>query len=268
MSSVLFTQTLKDKALGAILAATLLLVFMLFVCSMYSQISAQFMNTPGYEELLNNPAISAVLGKSATMATFEGFLALFSFSYLGLLVGGYIAFVTASFLSGEIEQKTIDLLLSLPIKRETLVLWRFAVLVLIVALLMITVFVAILVGGRLAGLSTSPGWLACTLVFLGLFALAFGAISLLISALMSDGMQAAIISIGLLFVMYFLETIGESVPSLDVIRDLSLFHYANVKDILISHTISFVNIGVLLVVLVVFLALATFAFKMRDINVT
>jgi ABC-2 type transport system permease protein len=43
---------------------------------------------------------------------------------------------------------------------------------------------------------------------------------------LNDGRTAAIASLGLLIVMYFMETIGQSVEKLEIIRSFSLFHYA------------------------------------------
>ncbi|HMK46439.1 MAG TPA: ABC transporter permease subunit [Methanocella sp.] len=264
MSQVLFGQTLRDKALGATIIAILLFIFMVYVCYMYSQVRQM----TGIQDMLNNPAIQALIGKTATLATFEGFLTLFSFSYLGLIVGGYISFVTASFLAGEIEGKTIDLLLSLPIRREMLVLWRYAVLVPIVILLMLVVFAAIYIGASAAGLSTDMVWIGYALAYIGLFALAFGAVSLLLSALLSDGRLAALLSLAVLFAMYFAETIGETVPSLDPVRRISLFHYVDSQGVIVGHSISAANVLILIAAMILFLALAAFAFRHKDINVT
>ncbi len=117
-------------------------------------------------------------------------------------------------------------------------------------------------------ISASYDWFAYAVAFMGLFMLAFGAVSLFISAVLSDGRTAAIASLGVLIVMYFMETIGESVESLDVVRAFSLFHYARYSDILVMHNLSIGNVAVLAGVTIVFLGLATFAFRRRDINVT
>ncbi len=85
---------------------------------------------------------------------------------------------------------------------------------------------------------------------------------------MSDGRIAALVSLGLLIVMYFMETVGQSVEKLDIIRSLSLFHYARYSDILVFHDLSVGNVAVLVAVTVVFLGLAVLAFRRRDINVT
>ena len=110
-------------------------------------------------------------------------------------------------------------------------------------------------------------WLVIALVCLGLFTLSFGAISLFISAILSDGRVAAIVSLGILFVMYFMETVGQSVEKLAIVRSLSLFHYARYSDMLVYHDLSLGNLGILVAVAIVFLGLAAFAFRRRDINV-
>ena len=117
-------------------------------------------------------------------------------------------------------------------------------------------------------IEASYEWFAYAVIFMGMFMLAFGAISIFISALLSDGRTAAISSLGLLIVMYFMETIGQSVEKLDIIRSLSLFHYVQYSKILVFHDLSLDNFAVLIAVTVVFLVLAVLAFRRRDINVS
>jgi ABC-2 type transport system permease protein len=218
--------------------------------------------------MMNNPAIQAMIGKTASMATFEGYLTIEGFSYMGLVIGGYLAFLTASFLAGEIEQKTVDLLMSLPLKRESIVLWRYVALVPIVVFISLAIVVAVYIGAKMVGISPAIQWIALDMAYIALLGLSFGAISLFISAVLSDGKQAALMSLGLLILMYFIETIGSTVKGLSFVQSLSLFHYVNNSDILVAHQLSATNAAVLIVVLVVFLALAVLAFRRRDINVT
>jgi ABC-2 type transport system permease protein len=71
----------------------------------------------------------------------------------------------------------------------------------------------------------------------------------------------------MLIVMYFMETIGQSVEKLAIVRSLSLFHYARYNEILVFHDLCFGNLAVMLAVATVFLGLAVLAFRRRDINV-
>jgi ABC-2 type transport system permease protein len=102
------------------------------------------------------------------------------------------------------------------------------------------------------------------------FMLAVGGGSLLLSALMSNGRNAAFASIGILLAMFLVDNIGSLVTSIDWARKLSLFHYAKMSDIVANPTatISWANLGILIAVAVIFTILAVIAYKRRDINVT
>jgi ABC-2 type transport system permease protein len=102
---------------------------------------------------------------------------------------------------------------------------------------------------------------------MAMLTLAFGALSLFVSAYMSDGRKAALTSLGIMVVMYFMETVGSVVDLMGPIRYLSLFHYARYNEILMTKTGSPVDFLVMLAVAVVFVALAEYVFRRRDINV-
>jgi ABC-2 type transport system permease protein len=263
MSLAVLVQTLKDKARGTGLAVLLILVFVTYMVIMFPEMSKM----AGLEELMSSPTIQALLGKTANFTTFDGLMSTEAFTLLGLIICGYIGFVAASFLAGEIEMKTIDLLLAQPVTRVRLVVMRYGVLVPIAVTLMLAMLASIYLGTQYMNIAASYDWFAYALVCLGLFTLSFGAISLFVSAILSDGRAAAIVSLGILFIMYFMETVGQSVEKLSIVRSLSLFHYAQYSDMLIYHDLSPGNMAVLATVAIVFLGLAAFAFRHRDINV-
>jgi ABC-2 type transport system permease protein len=264
MTLSVLIQTLKDKARGNILAILLILVFVTYMVIMFPEVQKM----TGIDEMMKSPAFQAVLGKNVDFTSFDGFLSIETFALTGLVICGYIAFLTASFLSGEIEMKTIDLLLAQPVTRLRLVIDRYAALIPMIILLVLTLLSGVYIGTKYMNIEASYQWFAYALAFMGVFMLAFGAISLFVSAVLSDGRTAAIVSLGLLFVMYFMETVGQSVEALGVIRSFSLFHYAQYSNILVYHDLSPGNLVVMIAVAIVFLALAVFAFRRRDINVS
>ncbi len=264
MTLAVFIQTLKDKARGNLLAILLILVFVTYMVIMFPEVQKM----TGIDEIMKSPAFQAMLGKAPDFTSFDGFMSIEAFALIGLIICGYIGFLTASFLAGEIEMKTIDLLLAQPVTRIRLVIDRYGALLPMVALLVLALLTGVFLGTKIMNIDVSYQWFAYALAFMGVFMLAFGAISLFVSAVLSDGRTSAIISMGLLIVMYFMETIGQSVEKLSVVRSLSLFHYAQYSNILVYHDLSIGNLGVLITVAIVFLALAMFAFRRRDINVT
>jgi ABC-2 type transport system permease protein len=263
MSLAVLVQTLKDKARGTGLAVILILVFITYMVMMFPQIQSM----AGLDELMKSPVIQALLGKTAGFTTFDGLMSSEAFILLGLVVCGYVGFLAASFLAGEIEMKTIDLLLAQPVTRVRLVAARYVALVPVVVVLMLAIMAGIYAGTQYMNIEASYVWFAFAIACLGIFTLAFGAISLFVSAVFSDGRAAGLVSLGLLFVMYFMETVGQSIEKLSIVRSLSLFHYARYTDMLIYHDLSLGNLGVLAAVAIVFLALAALVFRRRDINV-
>ncbi len=263
MTLAVFIQTLKDKARGNILAILLILVFITYMVMMFPEVQ----KITGIDEIMKNPAFQALLGKTPDFTSFDGFMSMEAFGLTSLVICGYVGFLTASFLAGEIEMKTIDLLLAQPVTRVRLVIDRYGALVPVIVLLVLAMLAGVFIGTKYMNIDASYQWFACALAFMGLFMLAFGAISLFISAIMSDGRIAGIVSLGLLIVMYFMETVGESVEKLAIVRSLSLFHYARYSEILVYHDLSIVNIAVLIGIAIAFVALAVIAFRRRDINV-
>jgi len=71
-----------------------------------------------------------------------------------------------------------------------------------------------------------------------------------------------------LLAMYLIENIGSMVTGIDWLRALSLFHYLKLNTIAVSHVVNWTNLGVLIAVAIVFLALSVIAFKRRDINIS
>jgi ABC-2 type transport system permease protein len=264
MTLAVFIQTLKDKARGNLLAILLILVFVTYMVIMFPEVQ----KITGIDEIIKNPAFQMMLGKDIDFTSFDGFMSMEAFGLTSLVICGYIGFMTASFLAGEIEMKTIDLLLAQPVTRVQLVLQRYTALVPMIILLVLALLAGIFIGTKYMNIDASYQWFAYALTFMGLFMLAYGAISLFVSAVLSDGRTAAIASLGLLIVMYFMETIGQSVEKLALVRSLSLFHYARYNEILVFHDLSFGNLAVMVAVTIVFLGLAVWAFRRRDINVT
>jgi ABC-2 type transport system permease protein len=204
------------------------------------------------------------------MRTFGGFMSVEVFSYMGIVLGAYIAFLTASFVAGEIEQKSSELMLSLPVSRIYVILSRFATLLPIIVAIVVAMLLAVVLGANFIGESVDTIRFGYGMLFTAGFLLAVGGGSMLLSALMSDGKKAAFGSIGILLAMFLVENIGSMVTSIDWARKLSLFHYAKVADFIANPTatINWGNLGILLAVAVVFLALAVIVYQRRDINVT
>jgi ABC-2 type transport system permease protein len=265
MSFKVLRQTLLDKWKSIGLVTALFFVFMAYYAALYP--STASMSTASINEMLENPAIKVLLGSLHWDNSFESYLSVKGLTFTGLIAGGFVAWLTAGFLSGEVDHKTIDLLLAQPIIRTRLVLTRYAALLTTVIIMMVAMLIGVIVAVKVLAIDTSIPWIAYTLVYMGMLTLAFGAIALFISAALSDGRRAALTSLGVLILMYFMETVGSVVDLLGPIRYLSLFHYARYNEMLMTRSLSLVDAGVMLAVVIVFVAMAVYVFRRRDIMV-
>ena len=267
MAFEVFVQTIKDKWQVTTLLAVILFLYIFWIASFFPAVKPMM---DSYDQLLSNPTMKAFLGEMTSMKSFAGFMTVEVFSYMGIVLGAYVAFLTASFVAGEIEGKSSELMLALPVSREYVILSRFIAVLPIIAALVVAMLLAILLGARYVGESIDAVRFGYGMLFTAGFLLAVGGGSLLLSAVMSNGRNAAFASIGVLLAMFLVENIGSMVTSIDWARKLSLFHYAKVSDFIAnpSAPIAWSNLGVLLIVAVIFLGLAVIAFKLRDIHVT
>lgn len=266
MAFEVLIQTIKEKYKGAIIASVLLFLYVFWMATFYPAMKDSMAM---YDQMLENPTFKALLGSDiAGMSSFTGFMTVELFSYIGLIIGAYAAFLAASFIAGEIEQKSSELMMSLPVSRVNIILSRFATIVPIAAIVSISMLLGVYAGALFIGETVEIIWFAFGMLFIGVFMLAVGAGALLLSALMSDGKKAAFSGIGILLAMFLVENIGSMITSIDWARKLSLYHYAKVTAIVLNHEISWINLWILLVLTVGFLALAVIVYQRRDINVT
>ena len=262
-----FVRTMKDKWVGATIIAVILFLYVFWIASFFPTIKPMMSM---YEQLLSNPTFKAFIGDIASFGTFGGFMSAEVFSYMGIVLGAYVAFLTASFAAGEIEQKASELMLSLPVSRVHVILSRFAAILPIVLALVVAILLAIFLGAKYIGEGVDIVRFGYGMAFTAAFLLAVGGGSMLLSALMSNGRNAAFASIGVLLAMFLVENIGSMVTTIDWARELSLFHYAKVSNFISdpSAQVNWANCGILLAAAVVFLALAVVVYQRRDINVT
>ncbi len=188
MALEVFVRTIKDKYMGAMILAVILFLYIFWIGSFFPTVKPMM---DSYNEMLSNPTMKAFLGDLADLTTFSGFITAEVFSYMGIVLGAYVAFLTASFAAGEIEQKSSELMLSLPVSRVHVLLSRFATLLPIIVVLMVAMLLGIVAGAGYVGESIDVTRFAYGMLFTAVFLLAVGGGSMLLSALMSNGRNAA-----------------------------------------------------------------------------
>lgn len=165
-------------------------------------------------------------------------------------------------LAGAEERGSLDVLLTQPIKRRTLVLATWLASAIGVAFVLIITGIMIWISIQVIGesLSIADIALACWSVFP--VTIAVGSIGLLFSAKMRSRGAVLGISIGVMFLLYLFNVIGKIETDVDAIRWVSPFRYF---DDIFTYTVPAWHYALLIAVSLAMLAIAIRIFERRDI---
>jgi ABC-type transport system involved in multi-copper enzyme maturation permease subunit len=175
--------------------------------------------------------------------------------------------VTSRTLAGEIEQGTVDILLSYPLARWKLVMSSGVVLLLGNLLLASAIWWGMQLGLYFSNVSDTASWHEFRWVELNLFALfaAMGGVAFLFSARASERGRAVGFSIAFIVLSFFINLLAQLWSKIAWMDVVSVFHYYRPQPILISHAAPYRDLMVLLTVAVVTFAAAVITFQRRDI---
>jgi len=208
-------------------------------------------------------AVKSVIGADYT--TPAGYLRSELFSSLGIILFLIFAIGAGSrAIAGEEERRTLDLVLSTPVRRRTLITDKALAIVVTTFALAGVLFVTTLVAGPLFDLSVPVPSLVGACGMLALLAISFGAIALAISTASGRRSLANAVAGAIAVISLVLNALAAQVSALDPIRPLSPFRWYLDPDPLTT-PLQPVNVLVLVGIAVVAFLLALFAFDRRDL---
>jgi len=188
-------------------------------------------DSPGFQNLAQNypEVLKHLFGISGTLGitTGPGFLDAELFSAMLPLFVLVLAIGTgAGTLAGEHEQGSLELIISAPVSRRSIVLWKAAGLAIELGVLAVAATAALLVADPLAGLSLDPGRVVGAVAGLGLLGLFHGSMALAVGAATRHrasaiGVPAAVGAVG-----YLVAGLAGLASWLSPFRYLSPFHYS------------------------------------------
>jgi ABC-2 type transport system permease protein len=253
------------RALGVYCAAIVLFEYLLVI--VYGTLDAQ--NLGPVLQMLP-PGIQALLGNEvARLLTLEGFLAfIFVHPFVLVLMSTFpIAFASGA-LAGEVERRTIALVLTRPISRRQ-VAGSVAVTMLIgVAVMCVALGGGLILITRLRGLGpidlTAFGWATASA------AAAFwavGGVTLLSSSAASEAGRAGGVGAAFTLASYVANYVGNLAPDWKWLRRYSLFAYWDPQGVVTRGGVLWPDVAVLLGVAALTIVLALVVFDRRDVVV-
>jgi ABC-2 type transport system permease protein len=262
-----FLKSLRDQVRGLIVWAIGVAAYVALLMSVYPSIRDSSGQLQGYLDNLPDAFRKAFLGPGGDFTSPAGYINTELFSWLMPIA--FIAFAIAAAnraLAGEEEDGTLSLVLAYPLSRRSLVLQKFAAMLVAVALLGLTCWVALVVATSAMTMDVGAWALAQALVLFTLLGLAVGSVTLAVGA--ATGRKAAGVAAGAGagVAMYLLNTLGQINDRLEAFRVLSLFKYTGGTTPL-GKDISAVDLAVLAGATLALLAVALVLFESRDIRV-
>lgn len=190
------------------------------------------------EEILASlpPEILALLGNQVNFGTFEGFANVYLFGFAWLWWGLYLILKVAQDIPGEMENKTIDLVLSKPIRR-----WEYVLSKQIQHI--VTIIVALLIGFlfTLSVIAFNPhiifadvhyNRLILSFVWTAILLITIESNVLLISTIFRRRIATAI-GFAFVMIMWFIPAFSANIP-IDNIEYISFFNYFETSSLMID----------------------------------
>ena len=200
----------------------------------------------------------------ASIETAYGWLKTEGFMFVLLIVGFYSSILGGNILLKEENDKTIEYLGSLPIKRNKIITNKI-----IVALIYIISMTLILGIFNYIALSISGEFdqkqyllLSVTPILIGL---PFFALNLFISTFLHKTKKVVGISLGMVFVFYMFNVLSELSTNVEILKYLSIYTLADTRNVIANIAINPINILISLVITILFIVLTYFRYNEKEL---
>ena len=265
MNFNLLKQSLSDRKLSLSVYAASVALYGIIILAIWPSIQ-----TSGISELWDRypESLRKVFGATINFTEFDGFITL---EYLGqmwvIIMAAFVIGVATSSLAGEIEKGSMELLLSQPVSRRSIVVSRhFYMSIMLIALIAATML-PLMIGAPLVDGELSNTGVAAVSLLAFLFYEAIGSIAFFFSAIASSRGRALFAALGILIGSYALDLLSKFNEFIDNFHFLSLFYYYDPYRYLNSSSIAWGDLAVMVSITVVSTAAAVVWFERRDIAV-
>ena len=258
-----FKHTLRRKRGQIIGWAVGLALYSLLMVSMFDSITG----IEGFADLMAAypEDLAAFFGGLTAITTPKGYLDIYYFEYMPVIIGVFAVSVGAGLLVSDEEKGTLDLIMSYPVSRTGLFWGRVSGFLTAMLLVILVSWLSWVLPAQGTGMDLT--WLEFTRPFLPLFAqlLLFGTLALLLSLLLPSVRMAGMLSGGLLIGNYLLLGLSNLNEDLEAfVQYTPLYYYQSGEAI---DGLDWVWLAGVVVVSLVFVLLAWWRFQRRDIRV-
>ncbi len=259
-------RELKVNLKSFIIWNVILLGVFLIVYLMYPSIVASD-NVSMMDEMLQmfpEEMLKAFNYDISMMDTAYGWLKSEGFVFVLLITGCYAGIIGSSILLKEENDKTIEYLNTLPIKRKDIVINKAIVgviyIVIMIALLTIFNYISLTLSGTFDKkqfflLSITPLFPALVLYFICMF----------ISTFSHKTKKMFGISLGIVLISYFLQMLSQISESVEFLKYASIFTLADIRNVIVDVSINPVMVIISIVLIVIFFGLTIINYNKKEL---
>ena len=251
----------RKRVRGSVVLVAVFAVLAALYFSMFPDLEAEMEQ---FEEAF--PEFMFELFGIEELHTIEGFIAaeIYSFFWV-LLIGIYFAYLGSGLIARDIDNRKMDLTLSNPISRKSVLLQKLASLWVPLVTLNVSVPVIVYVGALVIGESFNPVALALVHLLSIPYLLVCAGIGLVASVVVDRVRTARATALGLVFLLWLVEAVSRLDPEYEWVGAIGPSRYYDETAILVHEEYAFVDAGLLLVAFLALLGVALFVFTRRDI---
>ena len=200
----------------------------------------------------------------ASMDTAYGWLKTEGFVFVLLIIGCYSSILGSNILLKEENDKTIEYLNSLPIKRNNIVISKVIVGLIYIILMILILGIFNYIGLTISGdfdrkqfilLSITPIFPSILLYFISIF----------ISTFTHKTKKMIGLSLGIVLISYVLQTISTISQSVEFLKYFSVFTLADIRNVITNITINPIIIIITILLSIIFLILTLIQYNKKEL---
>lgn len=212
------------------------------------------------------PALLAMYGNMVGMSPVDMYVTVLTGKGTPLIPTLYAVLLALSIVTREVDRRTVEFLLGLPVQRTQVLVSRIAVLAINVAAVTGSIWAVIRYDLEGMGFQATWGHLNLLYVNLYLLALALGALTLAISMWVDDYSVGVKLFLGFVTLTFFLEFALRAASVSRAARFWSPFSYLDITEVLKSGTIAAGNAIVLVLAIAGGVAVSFWAFNRKQFS--
>lgn len=268
MNFNLFRQTVADKRVSILVYAIGVAVYALFVLAIWPSLKSNLNMLDQLWQTYPESIRKAFGGANMQFATFDGFVSVEYFSQMWTIVMmAFSVSIATGAIAAEIEQGTMELLLSQPVSRRSVLITRHLFFDLGLLFLIAASVLPFMLCAPLFGADLIYGGMAALIVPAFMFFMAIGSMTFMFSVFFSNRGRAIFTSLGIIIFCYALDILAKINDTISNVHFLSIFYYWDPYRYLHGPDWAWGDIAVLAAISLVTTTAAVIWFERRDIAV-